>query len=148
MKGGLPKFSVTGVPSENSALQTIEIFLGASIIGRSKNSVSNIPDMEPNVIPSELVGYIKNEHAFGNIISDIDSGCFEQLKGTTEATTPLGIIEKPIIIDEELSISQNMPSIHRIIRSDACAIITDTKIISNKVMVKGNLKIDICYCSA
>lgn len=90
-------------------------------------------------------------HAFvierKNIISDIDSGCFEQLKGTTEATTPLGIIEKPIIIDEELSISQNMPSIYRIIRSDACAIITDTKIISNKVMVKGNLKIDICYCS-
>ncbi len=90
-------------------------------------------------------------HAFvierKNIISDIDSDCFEQLKGTTEATTPLGIIEKPLIIDEELSIPQNMPSIYRIIRSDACAVITDTKIISNKVIVKGNLKIDICYCS-
>lgn len=90
-------------------------------------------------------------HAFviekKDIISDIDSNCFEQLKGTTNATTPLGIVEKPLIIDEELSIAQNMPSICRIIRSDACAIITDTKIINNKVIVKGNLKIDVSYCS-
>ena len=82
-----------------------------------------------------------------NILSDIDSDCFEQLSGGTQATTPLGIAEKPLIIDEELTLAQNMPSIHRIIRNDTCAVITDCRIINNKIIIKGNLRIDISYCA-
>lgn len=81
------------------------------------------------------------------IISDIDSDCFEQLKGETSATTPLGITDKMMVIDEEITLPQTMPAVHRIIRSDAFAVITDSKIISNKIIIKGNLNIEIAYCS-
>lgn len=82
------------------------------------------------------------------IVSDIDSDCFEQLRGEAPATLPLGIAEKSLIVDEELHLPENMPAAERILRSEAGACITDCKIVSNKVMVKGNAKITVIYCSA
>lgn len=82
------------------------------------------------------------------IVSDIDGDCFEQLKGEISATTPLGKMEKFLVIDEEIILPQNMPSAHHIIKSSANATITDCKIISNKVIVKGHLATDILYCTA
>lgn len=81
------------------------------------------------------------------IISDIDSDCFEQLRGETPATTPLGIAEKTLVIDEELILPQNMPAAQRILRSGASALVTDCKIISNKIIVKGNVRVCVLYCT-
>lgn len=81
------------------------------------------------------------------IISDIDSDCFELLKGEASATTPLGISEKTLVIDEEILLPQSLPSSNRIIRSDASATVTDCKIISDKVIVKGNLLVEMLYCT-
>ena len=81
------------------------------------------------------------------IISDIDCDTFEQLKGEAFATIPLGITQKNIIIDEEIVLSQNSPAAKRIIRTDAVSNITDCKIVADKTIVKGNLKVTIFYCT-
>lgn len=79
------------------------------------------------------------------IISDIDNNCFEQLKGDAEATTPLGKTFKTFIIDEELVLPQNLPGAKKIIRTNAVSNITDCKIVADKTIIKGNLKIDLLY---
>ena len=81
------------------------------------------------------------------IISDIDCDDFEQLKGEAFATIPLGITQKTFIIDEELNLSQNAPAAHRIIRTNAVSRITECKIVADKTIVKGNLRVNIFYCT-
>lgn len=81
------------------------------------------------------------------IISDIDNSYFEQLKGEAFATTPIGKTEKNLIIDEEITLPSNMPSAKQIIHSYGSAAITDCKIIADKIIVKGNLKITMLYTS-
>lgn len=81
------------------------------------------------------------------IISDIDSKCFETLCGEAEATTPMGTAEKSFVIDEELTLNDKMPSAAKIIRSSATPTIIECKIINNKVIVKGNLNITAFYCT-
>lgn len=81
------------------------------------------------------------------IITDIDSDCFETFGGETGITTPLGTAQKLVIVDEELTLPQNASAATRIIRTDSSATVTDCKIIVGKVIVKGNLKVDILYCS-
>ena len=81
------------------------------------------------------------------IITDIDNSCFETFCGEAGITTPLGTAQKLIIIDEELTLPQNAPTAMRIIRTDSSATVTDCKIIVGKVIVKGNLKADILYCT-
>lgn len=81
------------------------------------------------------------------IFSDIDSDCFEQLKGEIIATTPLGKAQKTIIVDEEIFIPDNLPDAKRIIRANAVSSITDCKIIADKTILKGNLKVNIFYCT-
>jgi len=81
------------------------------------------------------------------IISDIDNVYFEQLKGEAFATTPLGKTQKSIIIDEEIVLPHNLPSAKRVIRTNAVSDITDCKIIADKTIIKGNVKITILYCS-
>ncbi|MBE6761425.1 MAG: DUF3794 domain-containing protein [Ruminococcaceae bacterium] len=81
------------------------------------------------------------------IISDIDCGYFEQLKGEAFATIPLGKTQKIIIIDEEIDLPQNLPDYQRIIRTNAVSYITDCKIVADKTIIKGNLKVTIFYCT-
>ena len=81
------------------------------------------------------------------IISDIDNDCFEQLKGDAVATTPLGKTQKTIIVDEEITLPQNLPDAQRILRTNAVSSITDCKIVADKTVIKGNLKVTIFYCS-
>ena len=81
------------------------------------------------------------------IISDIDSRCFEQLKDEVAATTPLGKTQKTIIIDEEILIPENLPDAKRILRTHAVSSITDCKVIADKTILKGNLKVTIFYCT-
>lgn len=81
------------------------------------------------------------------IISDIDCDCFEQLKGEAFVTTPLGETQKSIIIDEEINLPQNLPGVKRILRTNAVSYITECKVVADKTIIKGNLKITIFYCT-
>lgn len=81
------------------------------------------------------------------IISDIDCSGFEQLKGESFATIPLGKTQKNIIVDEEIVLPQNLPAAYRVIRSSVVSNITDCKIVADKTIIKGNLKATIFYCT-
>lgn len=81
------------------------------------------------------------------IISDIDCNFFEQLKGEAFATTPLGKVQKTIIIDDEIVLPQSLPNAKRIVRTNAVSFITDCKVVADKTIIKGNLKVAVFYCT-
>ncbi len=120
-----------------SEVYTTAIVHSCRAVTERKLSIRSSIKLDAKVIVIE-----KNE-----IISDIDSIFFEQLKGEASATTPLGKTQKTIIIDEELVLPQNLPDAKRIIRASAVSGITDCKIIADKTIVKGNLKVTVFYCT-
>lgn len=79
------------------------------------------------------------------IVCDIDSKTVEQLRGNTECTVPTGRGEKNLVLEEEISVGNSQPSVESLIRSNAVAVIDETKIIGGKVMVKGTVKIYVLY---
>ncbi len=80
------------------------------------------------------------------IVTDIDGGCVVLNRGTAPATTPIGMAEKCIGVEEELELGNGQPSIKNVLRYDAKPVNTDCKIISGKVVVKGEIKVVILYC--
>ena len=80
------------------------------------------------------------------VITDIDGGDMQLRRGMAPATTPIGLAEKNLILEEELEIGQGQPAVHHLLRYDASAITTDCKIISNKVVVKGEVRVCALYC--
>ncbi len=87
----------------------------------------------------------KNNEGFP-MVSDIEGKYVETLKEEIELTSSCGYFEKNLIIDEELNISDDAPITH-IIRYKATSNIDDAKIISGKIIVKGNLDLHILYSS-
>ena len=81
-----------------------------------------------------------------DIISDIDDCNIEVLRGTAPATVPMGYNEKYIIIEEEIPISNSVSAIQSILRYDAFPAVKETKILNDKVMVKGDMAVVILYC--
>ena len=80
------------------------------------------------------------------IVTDIDGGNVVVNRGLAPATTPIGMAEKCMAIDEALELGNGQPSIKNILRYDAKAVNTDCKIISGKVVVKGEIKVFVLYC--
>lgn len=81
------------------------------------------------------------------IISDIDDWGVEARRSTAPATSPMGYAEKYIIIEEEIGLSDGATAIEKIIRYDAYPTVTECKIISDKVMNKGEMAVNITYCA-
>lgn len=80
------------------------------------------------------------------IVADIDGGNVVMNKGMAPATTPIGMTEKCMLIEEELELGNGQPSIRNILRYDAVVTNSECKIISNKVVCKGELKVFVLYC--
>ncbi len=81
-----------------------------------------------------------------DIVTDIDGGNVVMNRGLAPATTPVGMIEKCTMIEEELELGNGQPSIRNILRYDAVVANSECKIISNKVVCKGDIKVFILYC--
>lgn len=80
------------------------------------------------------------------IISDIDDCNVEVRRGTAPATVPMGYSEKYLIIEDEISVGQGQSAIESIIRYDANACVKESKIINDKIVVKGDICISVLYC--
>ncbi len=80
------------------------------------------------------------------IVTDIDGGNVVINRGLAPATTPIGMSEKCISVEEELELGNGQPSIKNILRYDAKAVNLECKIISGKVVVKGEIKVFVLYC--
>lgn len=80
-----------------------------------------------------------------DILSSFLGGSVETLKKEISYSMPIGKYEKGIIIDEELDITADRQPISEILNYRAYAEIDDTKIISGKIIVKGNFFLHILY---
>ena len=117
-----------------------EVFAVSSVnssmlLTERKVAIKGIVRLDATVVKSE-----KN-----SVISDLDNDCFEQLKISAKASTEIGKTSKTFIIDEEFELPPNCPSISKIIKTNYCISSVTTKIISNKIIVKGQLNITVFY---
>lgn len=82
-----------------------------------------------------------------DIISDADISGIEQKCESAPATVPMGCSEKYLMIEEDIPIGQGQPSVCRVLRYDACPCVKESKIISGKIVVKGDMSVKILYCT-
>ncbi len=80
-------------------------------------------------------------------ISDCDDSRVEMLKHQMKASSMIGMTEKPFKVEEELEIGYGKPAVAAIIRTDATAVVQDYKVISNKIIAKGELLLHTLYTS-
>ena len=80
------------------------------------------------------------------IISDFEDESIELRRGVAPATVPMGYAEKFILVEEDIQLGQGKPAIKSILRYDAVSCIKESKIINDKVVVKGELSVNILYC--
>lgn len=79
-----------------------------------------------------------------NVICDAQGAHIKTNCNKAYATFDIASVEKNLIIEEELSIS-NQFAVRNIIRYDANAAIKDSKIIGNKAVIKGELTLFMLY---
>lgn len=81
-----------------------------------------------------------------DIISDFNDDNIELRRGTAPATVPMGFSEKYLMVEDEIRIGQGQPAIRSILRCNANACVKETKAISDKAVVKGEMTVNILYC--
>ncbi len=81
------------------------------------------------------------------VICDVDSSDVFLLRETTDAAMPISTAEKNMIIEEELMLDSEQPSIGCILRCKPDVCVQSTKIVNDKVIAKGELSVEIFYCS-
>ncbi len=80
-----------------------------------------------------------------DVISDCDDCNIELLRGHVPATAPMGMADKYLLIEEEIELGSGQPDIRCVIRYDADATITDSKIMAGKSVVKGEMTVRLLY---
>lgn len=80
------------------------------------------------------------------VVSDFDDTNIELRRGIAPATSPMGIAEKHLLLEEEIEIGQGQPSIRSLIRYDTATTVKECKLLNGKVMVKGELIVRMLYC--
>jgi hypothetical protein len=78
-------------------------------------------------------------------ISGSDDGRVEMLRRPVMASTLIGTVDKQFAVHEPLELSFGKPAAAAVIRSEAIAVMQDYKLISNKVIAKGELLIRTLY---
>lgn len=81
------------------------------------------------------------------VITDLCGSGIEVQKEKVALTCPCGYFDKSIIIDEELGLNNGAPPITSIVRYKATAEIDECKIISGKIITKGEMKLHTVYLS-
>lgn len=78
-------------------------------------------------------------------VTDSDDERVELQRRQMKASSLIGMSEKPFKVEEELEVGYGKPAIAAIIRSDATAVVQDYKVISNKIIAKGELLLHTLY---
>ncbi len=78
-------------------------------------------------------------------ISDIENGDVYVNRGEVPVTLPICTAEKNIIIEEELELGSAQPAVDGIIRYAVNPTVTGCKLINGKIIVKGELSLEMLY---
>ncbi len=79
------------------------------------------------------------------IVSNIDGDGVEQQKSTLKLNKVAGFSQQQFSVDEILELGQGKPAADNLIRTDAFTSLQDFKIVSNKVMIKGEVYVKFLY---
>jgi hypothetical protein len=82
------------------------------------------------------------------IVSNIEGDGVEQKKSMLPLNKVVGFCQQQFNIDEVLELGQGKPSADSIVRTDAFVSLQDFKIITNKLMVTGEVCIKLLYASS
>ena len=82
------------------------------------------------------------------VITDIGCEGFEQLLSFSNSSSPIAVAQKYQVVTDNLSLPESAPEIRNIVRSNVNSTVTETKPIGKKVVVKGEVLIDIMYMSS
>lgn len=80
------------------------------------------------------------------VVCDVDGPDVQLLKGMAPATNPLSVSEKYLVLEEEIDLSDDQPSIRSVLRADGRVVSAECKVISNKAVVKGEMMLNALYC--
>lgn len=81
-----------------------------------------------------------------DIIADFDDPIVELRRGSIPATTPMGTVEKYIVLEEAIEIGQGHPPVRALIRHEAQACVRESKLLNEKNIVRGELCVSVLYC--
>ncbi|MEG1550678.1 MAG: DUF3794 domain-containing protein, partial [Oscillospiraceae bacterium] len=81
------------------------------------------------------------------ILCDAEGAGIQTKKKQIEISSSIGGINRAFPISDVIDMGASKPPIAQILRSSAFATVSETKIINNKVMIKGELVINTTYCS-
>ncbi len=93
-----------------------------------------------------ITAKVRKKHT-EKVICDIDGGNVVVNRGIAPATSLIGMAEKYLNIEEDLELGNGQPSIRYLLRYDAKAFNVDCKIISGKIVAKGEMSVMVLYCA-
>ena len=82
------------------------------------------------------------------LVADASGSGIQLRRDTVESVCLVGVGERRFTVREELELAQGKPAVGAIIRKTARALVTDCKVIAGKVILKGDLVLDLFYLSA
>lgn len=82
-----------------------------------------------------------------NIITNVEGGGMELRRKSSSISSIAGEAQRQFIVNEVLEIGSAKPAVQQIIRCNATAILRDFKIITNKLLLKGELVVKTLYCA-
>ncbi len=80
-------------------------------------------------------------------VGEVEGGGIELMKKSCSMLDCVNVCEKSFNVDEVCDLDENKPAVMRVLRTNANAIINETKVISNKVMLKGEALVNVLYIS-
>lgn len=81
------------------------------------------------------------------IITEAQGGGIQMQRQTVPAVSAVGSVERAFPMSEVIELPGDNPPVNCIIRAGAVALPSDIKVISNKLLVKGELIVNVLYCS-
>lgn len=82
-----------------------------------------------------------------SVVCDAQGGGMQLRKNSMSTNCIIGCADRQFTVREELELANGSAAVSSIVRRQVHAVVTDTKIIAGKVVVKGELMIDLFYLS-
>lgn len=82
-----------------------------------------------------------------DVIAEVEPEEIQINRKVVNALNSLGLAEKGLLIEEELELSSGADAIESILQYDAIPLVNEVKVMKNKVAVKGELTLNVMYCS-
>ena len=79
------------------------------------------------------------------VLADYDDTQLELRRRNVPATTPMGTAQKYVAIEDELTVGQGQPEICSLLRYSAEPVVTESKLLNGKNIVKGELGLWLLY---